>query len=182
MQGNQEYVILVDADDNPIGKKEKFECHMGEGSLHRAFSVFIFNSRNEVLLQQRSQNKPLWPGFWSNTCCSHPRENETYVEAAHRRLKEEMGMQVDVEFLYKFQYRAKYKNIGTENEVCAVLFGHTQGEPLANPDEVNNTKWVKWNELLKDVTNGADQIYTPWFLMEIQHLNEKYINNIFPKQ
>ena len=176
---SNEYLVLVDEHDSEIGKVEKFEAHMGEGVLHRAFSVFIFNDNDEVLLQQRSRKKLLWPGFWSNTCCSHPRVDETYEDAAQRRLKEEMGMIVNVKYLYKFQYKAKYMEIGSENEICAVLIGHSGDEPNLNPDEVEDCKWIKWSDLLNDIAERGEKGYTPWFLLEVEEINKKFKDQVF---
>ncbi|HLP44763.1 MAG TPA: isopentenyl-diphosphate delta-isomerase, partial [Candidatus Kapabacteria bacterium] len=105
-------LILVDGKDNIVGYLDKGGCHEGEGVLHRAFSIFIFNSRGQLLLQRRSAAKPLWPLFLSNSVCSHPRRGESYEEATHRRLKEELGIETRVFFLFKFEYRASYGVIG----------------------------------------------------------------------
>jgi isopentenyl-diphosphate delta-isomerase len=115
-----ENLVLVDESDRVVGHLSKGACHDGEGVLHRAFSLFVFNREGQLLLQQRSEKKRLWPLFWSNTCCSHPREGETMDEAVHRRLHEELRMTSELEFLYKFQYQASYEDIGSENEICWV--------------------------------------------------------------
>ena len=112
-----ERLILVDPNDTDIGSMTKLDCHQGDGVLHRAFSVFVFNSRGDTLLQQRSKLKMLWPGYWSNACCSHPRVGEDAKEAAHRRLKQELGLSMELSFLYKFQYQAHFANIGSESSV-----------------------------------------------------------------
>ncbi len=109
---DNELLICVDQDDNVIDYKTKVECHAGEAILHRAFSIFIFNDQGDVLIQQRSDQKPLWPLIWSNTCCSHPRKGETVEDAAHRRLKEEMGLEADLKYLFKFRYHVPYKDKG----------------------------------------------------------------------
>jgi len=158
-------VVLVDKNDKPLGLRDKTECHLGKGILHRAFSVFVFN-KTQLLLQQRSSEKFLWPLYWSNTCCSHPLQKEDYLEAAKRRLKEEMGFVCQLKFLGKFCYQASYQHKGSENELCAVLQGEYQGEVNPDPKEVAAWKWVDFKELKKDVKLSPGK-YTPWFKMEI---------------
>lgn len=165
-------VILVDENDNQIGLEEKIKAHLGEGILHRAFSVFVFNSKGEFLLQQRASGKMLWPLYWTNTCCSHPMEGENYETAGQRRLKEEMGFTCPLKFIGKFQYQAPYKDIGSEHELCSVLVGEYDGEITINKEEANDYKWVDFEELRKDVMENPDN-YTPWFKIEL----EKFFNN-----
>lgn len=166
-------LILVDQNDNEVGSEEKIRCHLGEGILHRAFSVFIFNDRGELLLQQRGRKKLLWPLYWSNTCCSHPRRGEEYKEAAERRLQEEMGFSCSVELIGKFQYQASYKNIGSENELCSVLAGVYNGVVVQNPEEVENWEWIPYKDLLEDVEKYPEK-YTPWFKMEIERFGDLF--------
>ena len=116
-----EMLILVDQDGRSIGEASKQQCHEGRGLLHRAFSLLIFDQKGRLLLQQRAAGKLLWPGYWSNSCCSHPRTGEGLAAAARRRSREELGLSVDPELLFTFQYSATYRNIGSENEVCAVF-------------------------------------------------------------
>lgn len=158
----EEKIILVDKKDQLIGTEDKLQCHLGKGVLHRAFSIFILNGERQFLLQQRSKNKMLWPLYWSNTCCSHPRINESYQEAAERRLKEELGFSTSLKVIGRFQYKASYKNIGSENEVCAVLIGKYLGKIKANKEEVANWKWVGINDIKKDLKENSNK-YTPWF-------------------
>ena len=120
---DDEMLILVDEKDNITGYKNKLECHEGEGILHRAFSIFIFNDAGELLLQKRSAQKHLWPNYWSNSCCSHPRKGEELENATQRRLAEELGISTPLKHLFTFQYYAPYKNIGSEREMCAVFIG-----------------------------------------------------------
>jgi isopentenyl-diphosphate Delta-isomerase len=168
----QDKVILVDENDNVLGYEDKIKAHLGEGKLHRAFSIFIFNNKGELLIQKRASNKMLWPGFWANTCCSHPRKGESYSQAAQRRLKEEMGIRTKPSLMFKFQYQVKYKNIGSENELCAVLKGQYQGDAIkVDPKEVANWKWVKINDLKKDMQSNP-QKYAPWFKIEITRIKE----------
>lgn len=167
-----EKVILVDKNDNQIGLEDKLKAHLGQGILHRAFSVFVFNSKGELLLQQRASEKMLWPLFWTNTCCSHPREGEGYEEGGQRRLKEELGFTCPLEYKGKIRYQASYEDIGSENELCPVLVGEYNGEVLPNKEEVNNFKWVNFDELKKDVSENPDK-YTPWLKMELEQIFNK---------
>lgn len=162
-------LITVDKKDNIIGFESKEKCHDGDGILHRAFSIFIFNDKKQLLIQQRSEFKRLWPLYWSNSCCSHPRQNEGYTGAAERRLKEEVAISCKLKYLYKFQYRAKYKNIGSENEVCAVLIGKSNDDAVPNPEEIADHRWIGINELMIDINQNPEK-YTPWFKIEIKEL------------
>lgn len=156
----QEQVILVNESDEPIGEMEKMLAHE-QGVLHRAFSVFIFNAKGEVLLQQRALSKYHSPGLWTNTCCSHPRPGETTEQAAHRRLKEEMGFDCTLQHKFSFIYKVQFDNGLYEHELDHVYTGVYEEEPSINPDEVNTFKWMKWEQLLEDVNkNMAD--YTFW--------------------
>ncbi len=167
-------LILVDRKDNPLGFEDKEKCHDGEGILHRAFSIFIFNNEKELLIQQRSELKRLWPLYWSNTCCSHPRQNETIEESTKRRLEEELGISCDLKYLYKFQYQANYGDEGSENELCSVLIGKLKRKVVKpNPEEINDIKWIGINDLEKDIRNNP-QNYTPWFKMECERLYSEY--------
>lgn len=165
----QEQVILVNESDEPIGEMEKMLAHE-QGVLHRAFSVFIFNAQGEVLLQQRALSKYHSPGLWTNTCCSHPRPGETTEQAAHRRLKEEMGFDCTLQHKFSFIYKVQFDNGLYEHELDHVYTGVYEGEPSINPDEVNTFKWMKWEQLLEDVNkNVAD--YTFWLRQILeQHL------------
>ena len=128
-------IIIVDKQDKIIGFEEKEKCHDGYGILHRAFSVFIFNDKKELLIQQRSKFKRLWPLYWSNTCCSHPRFDEEIVNAAEKRIKEEFGFWCLLKDLYKFQYQARFKDEGSENEMCSVLIGKLEDAGvISKPD------------------------------------------------
>jgi len=172
-----EELIIVDENDNIIGYQKKDLCHKGEGILHRAFSVFIFNSKNELLIQKRSRYKHLWPLFWSNTCCGHPRKGEEYIEAVRRRLKEELGMEVEVKYLFKFKYQATYKNIGSENELCSVYIGKSDVIPEINKMEVEDWKYISIEQLNKEFKKHPDR-YTPWFKIEWEYITEKFMDEI----
>ena len=170
---DNESLILVDSLDNEIGTMNKLECHQGAGKLHRAFSVFLFNEKGELLIQQRSASKTLWPLFWSNSCCSHPRKGETMIEAVNRRLYDELGLiEFSLKYIYQFSYVAKYKNIGTENELCSVYMGKIDSELNVNPNEIADSKFISKKEL--DKLLRVEEKTTPWFLMEWKKLNLEY--------
>ena len=154
-------LLLVNKKDKIIGFETKENCHQAKGILHRAFSVYIFNNKGQLLIQQRSKLKPLWPFYWANTCCSHPREDEEYIEAGGRRLKEEFGFTCSLKMIDKFQYQAKYKDVGSENEMCAILIGEYNGKIKADSKEIANWKWVNVNKLQNDFKKNPDK-YTPW--------------------
>jgi isopentenyl-diphosphate delta-isomerase, type 1 len=157
----KEYVILVDDADRPIGLMEKMEAHE-KGLLHRAFSVFVFNSKKEILLQQRAFSKYHSPGLWTNTCCSHPREGETNIQAGERRLWEEMGLRIPLKELFSFIYKADFDNGLTEHEYDYVLVGCSDDIPVVNPKEVASWKWLPL-EAIKEGIAQSPQQYTAWF-------------------
>ncbi len=154
-------VILVDENDNPIGTMPKMEAHE-KAMLHRAFSVFILNANDEVLLQQRANDKYHSAGLWTNTCCSHPHPGEDTLGAARRRLKEEMGMEVDLQFVFKFMYKAPFDNLLTEHEIDHVFIGKTNQLPVINPEEVASYKYMKPEDIKLDMEQNP-QSYTVWF-------------------
>jgi isopentenyl-diphosphate delta-isomerase len=158
---SEEKVILVNQKDEPIGLMPKMEAHE-KGLLHRAFSVFIFNKKNELMLQQRALSKYHSPGLWTNTCCSHQREGETNIEAGKRRLKEEMGFTAELEDTISFIYKAPFDNGLTEHEFDHILVGNYNEEPLLNPEEAEAWKWMELDEVAKDMENNPS-IYTEWF-------------------
>ena len=155
-----DYVILVDEKDNDIGVMEKMQAHR-EGLLHRAFSVFIFNDKEELLLQRRAFSKYHSAGLWTNTCCSHPRPNETIKDAAARRLFEEMGMSCDLKVKTSFIYKTPFENGLTEHELDYVLIGVTNQNPAVNKEEVESYRWVPIEEIKKDIMINPNQ-YTSW--------------------
>ena len=156
-----EYVILVDENDQPIGQMEKQAAHVTP-HLHRAFSVFVFNSKGELLLQQRAFSKYHSPGLWTNTCCSHPRAGETTLEAASRRLMEEMGMVCDLREVYTFIYKAPVGQGLTEHEFDHVLIGRSDAIPNLNAEEVASWKHMNLNDLKEDLLLHPEH-YTEWF-------------------
>ena len=166
-------VILVDENDNPIGTMPKMEAHE-KAMLHRAFSVFILNANDEVLLQQRANDKYHSAGLWTNTCCSHPHPGEDTLGAARRRLKEEMGMEADLQFVFKFMYKAPFDNLLTEHEIDHVFIGKTDQLPVINPEEVASYKYMKPEEIKLDMEQNP-QSYTVWFRI----IFNEFYNEIF---
>ena len=157
----KEYVILVDTADRELGTMEKMEAHE-KAALHRAFSVFIFNDRGELMLQQRAAHKYHSPFLWTNTCCSHQRQGESNIDAGKRRLKEEMGFEVDLDEKFHFVYKAEFDNGLTEHELDHVMVGYYNGEPTINPEEVASWKWIDMEVLQQDMKDHP-QDYTAWF-------------------
>ena len=168
-----EELILVDGDDNEIGSLSKAAAHDGDGVLHRAFSVFLFNPNGKLLLQQRAQGKRLWPGYWSNSCCSHPRRGETMALAAERRLSEELGLRCDLEFVYKFQYQAPFGDLGSENELCSVFVGRSDEPPATNRNEIAAVRYVAPADLDRELAERPES-FTPWFKMEWQVIRPRF--------
>lgn len=157
----EEKVILVNENDEPIGLMPKMEAHE-RAVLHRAFSVFVLNDKNELMLQQRAADKYHSALLWANTCCSHQRENETNIEAGNRRLQEEMGFNTKLKELFSFIYKAPFDNGLTEHELDHVMIGYYNGKPTINPDEVEDWKWMDIDEVRKDIQQNPN-IYTAWF-------------------
>jgi isopentenyl-diphosphate delta-isomerase len=172
----KEKVILVDKNDNELGTMEKQEAHV-KGLLHRAFSVFIFNDKNELLLQRRAVNKYHSGGLWTNTCCSHPRQNEKTEDAAKRRLLEEMGMRSTLKKQFDFVYKAKLDNNLYEHEFDHVFFGFTNDLPIINPEEVEEYTY----KTLEDIGNEMKAIpdkYTEWFKICFREVVNSHRNTI----
>jgi isopentenyl-diphosphate Delta-isomerase len=171
-----ESVILVNEQDEVIGSMEKMEAHQ-KGVLHRAFSVFI-HYQGKILLQQRSLNKYHSSGLWTNTCCSHPRVNESLESAGNRRLKEEMGIDCTVIPSFHFIYTAQLDQGLIENELDYVLFGTYNGDVYPNPDEVMDYKWISWDQLVEDI-NQFPERYTAWLQILISDYKQHIEENIF---
>jgi isopentenyl-diphosphate delta-isomerase len=157
----EELVILVDEQDNQIGLMPKMEAHE-KAILHRAFSVFIFNDKNELMLQQRALHKYHSPGLWTNTCCSHQREGENNIAAGTRRLQEEMGFVVPLKETTSFIYKAPFDNGLTEHELDHILVGSYEGQPIINEDEVAAWKWMPLEAVKDDIQEHPEE-YTAWF-------------------
>ena len=157
-----EQVVLVDGEDNECGLEEKFAAHRNPAKLHRAFSVYVFNEKGQLLIQKRNHDKKTWPGFWSNTCCSHPRPNEAVASAAQRRLQEELGFTCDVKFLFSLQYEAQFDADWGEYEFLHVLLGYYNGSVNPDPSEVEEFAFVDLDGLRDDMKATSGK-YTPWF-------------------
>ncbi|WP_428231272.1 isopentenyl-diphosphate Delta-isomerase [Flavobacterium sp.] len=157
----EENVILVNQNDEQIGLMPKLEAHE-KAVLHRAFSVFILNDKNEIMLQQRAHQKYHSPLLWTNTCCSHQREGETNVEAGTRRLFEEMGIKAELKELFHFIYKAPFDNGLTEHELDHVMIGYYNDNPVINREEVEDWKWMKIEDVKQDIEKQPE-IYTVWF-------------------
>ena len=173
VSSESEELILVDADDNETGYLSKADCHDGSGRLHRAFSLFLFNGRGELLLQQRSAAKRLWPGFWSNSICSHPRRGESMEVATQRRLQDELNFATELEYVYKFNYQAGFGAAGAENELCHVYLGRVADTLKPNQHEISAVRFVRPDALAHEFADAAE-IFTPWFKMEWQRLTNEY--------
>lgn len=158
---SEELVVLVNEHDEPIGLMPKLEAHE-KGVLHRAFSVFVFNEKEELMLQQRALSKYHSPGLWTNTCCSHQRDGEHSIEAGKRRLQEEMGFVCDLKESTSFIYKAPFDNGLTEHELDHILIGTFNEEPTINPEEVASWKWMSLGAIKKDMKE-TPEIYTAWF-------------------
>ena len=157
----EENVILVNERDEPIGLMPKMEAHE-KAVLHRAFSVFVLNSKNEIMLQQRAHHKYHSPLLWTNTCCSHQREGETNIQAGSRRLFEEMGFQTELKELFHFIYKAPFDNGLTEHELDHVMIGYYNDAPHINTEEVEDWKWMPIEAVKNDMQHNPD-VYTIWF-------------------
>jgi isopentenyl-diphosphate delta-isomerase len=158
---NEEQVILVNENDEQIGLMPKMEAHE-KAVLHRAFSVFIFNSYNELMLQQRAAHKYHSPLLWTNTCCSHQRDGETNIEAGTRRLQEEMGFTTSLKETTSFIYKAPFDNGLTEHELDHIMIGYYEQAPVINPDEVEDWKWMPLEDVRTDIA-AQPELYTAWF-------------------
>ncbi len=172
----EEKVILVDINDNPIGLMNKLEAHE-KAVLHRAFSVFILNNNNELMLQQRAHQKYHSPLLWTNTCCSHQRENETNIQAGTRRLREEMGFETELKEMFHFIYKAPFDNGLTEHELDHVMLGYYNEIPEINKEEVESWKWMKIEDVKNDMIRNPN-LYTVWFKIIFEEFYHHFDNNI----
>lgn len=163
-----ETVILVDKNDKEVGYCEKEKCHIIPAKLHRAFSVFIFNSKGQVLIHKRSSMKKTWPGYWTNACCSHPRKGELVNAAAKRRLNEELGFSCSLKEVFSFVYKADFDKKYGENEFDHVFVGKYNGTIMPDKNEVDEWKFVDAEWLKKDVRKCPEK-YTPWLKMSLEH-------------
>lgn len=173
VSSESEELILVDRDDNEIGYVSKGDAHDGRGLLHRAFSVFLFNEQGELLLQQRAAGKRLWGGYWSNTCCSHPRRGESLEVATARRLRDELNVAATLEYVYRFCYEAGFGDLGSENELCHVFLGQAPQKVQPNDSEISALRYLSPADLKMEFTERPER-YTPWFMQEWRELTTTY--------
>jgi len=176
---DDEPLVLVDHDDREVGFMDKAAAHTGKGTLHRAFSLFVFNSKGELLLQQRAPGKRLWPGFWSNTCCSHPRRGETLDNAIHRRLREELGLACPLEHLFKFEYHAQFDADGAEHELCWVYAGRSDDAPTVNVNEISGLRYIAPDALDAEMAANPEA-FTPWFKIEWARIRSEHAQVFAP--
>lgn len=166
---DKEMIILVDEHDNEVGSIEKMEAHRNGGKLHRAFSIFVFNSAGELMLQQRAKTKHHWAGFWTNTCCSHPAVGESLEQAAQRRLQEEMGFTCPLKKVFSFTYRAHFTNGLSEYEFDHFFIGKYDDAPKPNLEEVGAWKWISAQDLREDIARNPGA-FTPWFKIGLERV------------
>jgi isopentenyl-diphosphate Delta-isomerase len=164
----EEEVILVDEDDREIGTAPKLQAHV-DGALHRAFSVFVFNSEGEVLLQRRANDKYHSGGLWTNTCCSHPRPGEATADAARRRLEEEMGLTLPLQRVFSFTYRSRFEDGLWEHELDHVFIGYTDRDPVPDRSEVGAWRWVRVEEVAAEMAAHPER-FTVWFREPFQEI------------
>ncbi len=172
-----EMLNLVSASDVVVGYLDKDACHDGNGMLHRAFSVLLFDRAGRLLLQRRSANKRLWGRYWSNSCCSHPRRGEQTAEAAERRVFEELGARTALCFLYKFEYRAQFADVGAEHELCHVFAGLFEGPLTPDPREVSDYRMSDASMLDRELAEDTS-VFTPWFKQEWVEIRRQYWDRV----
>jgi isopentenyl-diphosphate delta-isomerase len=174
-----EELILVDSNDCVVGHRNKLDAHAGEGTLHRAFSVFLFDTQGRLLVHRRSQQKPLWPGFWTNSCCSHPRRGESIDAAVQRRITEELGVDATAKYVYKFEYQASFANVGSEHELCHVYLANARGPMVvsAHADEVMEWVWLSCEDVDAWMAEKPTEL-TPWFRQEWRALRSLYAGQV----
>lgn len=172
----EDVLILVDENDRELGGMDKLAVHQ-QGLLHRAFSVFLFNSEDELLLQQRADDKYHSGGLWTNTCCSHPRVGEELAEAVDRRLNEEMGMQCDTEFQFSFIYKMEFENGLTEHELDHVYFGNCDELPVLNPMEAKDFKYIRLDDLSREIEDNPSQ-FSAWLKICLPKVREHFKGEI----
>ena len=168
---SEEFVILVDENDNVIGTEEKVKCHLPNGRLHRAFTALLFDKNGRLVLTRRAKEKMLWPGDWDGTFASHPRKSETFVSSGERRMPEELGIEGKLDYLHKFEYHVPYKDVGSENEICGTLIGIIDESTKLKEieGEIDEIKWVSADELVIEISKNP-KIYCPWMLIALKLL------------
>lgn len=177
MTKSDDLLILVDEADREIGTLPKTDGHQGAGTLHRAFSVFLFDSEGAVLIQKRAAGKMLWPGFWSNSCCSHPRPGESVEAAGRRRVREELNLECRLDFLYKFRYQAHFEDVGSEHELCYVYAGYARGTLAADPTEIAGHRWITPDALTQEIAADPSR-FSPWMKLEWQRIAGEFLPRI----
>jgi isopentenyl-diphosphate delta-isomerase len=170
VSSEEEQLVLVDSNDRALGTSSKSACHDGTGILHRAFSLFVFNRSGDLLIQRRHASKRLWPLYWSNSCCSHPRAGEDIDEAVGRRLEQELGLTVNLSYIYKFEYTATFADLGSEHELCSVYAGVATTAPVINTTEIADWRWIAPAALDAELVATPER-FTPWFKLEWSALN-----------
>ena len=169
----QEFVVLVDEKNNEIGTAPKDTVHTKNTPLHRAFSLFVFNHKKELLLTRRADTKKTFPGVWTNSVCGHPAPGESAVDAAKRRLQDELGITgIDIQEVSPYRYRFADKNGVVENEICPILTAVFDGDPKPNKNEVDDWKWMDWGKFLTEIKNNPEP-YSPWSREEAVILQQK---------
>ncbi len=177
VSSEREELILVDSDDKEIGYASKADAHDGGGILHRAFSVFLFNDAGELLLQKRAPLKRLWGGYWSNSCCSHPRRGESLAVATSRRLLDELNFDARLEHVYQFCYEAGFGDAGSENELCHVYLGRASQAIRPNESEISSIRFISAKDLANEFEQRPDS-FTPWFKQEWRELTGRYAKQL----
>ena len=179
MAAMQEIVVLVDENDFPVGYEEKIKAHSNGGHLHRAFSIFVFNSKKQALLQLRSKDKHHFQSLWTNPCCSHPRKEESVEDAAHRKLMQEFGFDIPLKEIFSFTYKAHDEKSGlTEHEYDHVFIGKYDGVPKPNPSEIDDWKWINVDDLKKELIKHPER-FTPWSRIAFERVF-KQLNTYLP--
>ncbi len=172
-----ELVVLVDEQNTVLGTREKADIHSTHTPLHRGFSLFLFNSKKEVLLTRRAFTKKTFPGVWTNTVCGHPGPGESAVGAARRRLKEELGIEgIDIREVSPYRYRVADLNGIEENEICPILVAYADVTPKPNPQEIASSKWVLWSDFLREIAINPKS-YSPWSIEEAAIIEKLHILN-----
>ncbi len=169
MHSQQEEVILVDTQNQPIGTAGKIEAHQGKGMLHRAITVILLNSKNEILLTKRSSQKPLWPLWWDAACSTHQWPGENEIETATRRLPFEIGLTIqDLHFSHHYEYHAVYNDQWSENEINHIVIGHTDQNPILNLDEAVEFSWKTIDVIQHNLQSASEHQYVPWLQQALQ--------------
>ena len=162
-------LVVVSEKGEVIGSEDKLKCHLGQGILHKAFAVFVFNSQNQLLISRRGEEKMLWPLFWENSCSSYPYLGEDLIVAAEKRLRKELGFTCKLKYVTKFHYQAFYEEVGAENEVCSILMGRYDGQITPNSKEVVEWKWIGLDDLQTEIEKSPEQ-YAPWLVVGLKKL------------